>query len=157
MRSRGLGAAVLACLSGMMLSTVEAAPARRERVVKLQYLGGGAGIAQDGTGSGFCSVDAYDPEEICVAVDPRLGERFVHVEFIDAAGQKVAAEMMQGGAEAESYTNVGPPFCGSHKSPVKLVSSVQPLQINFYNGTCKNGEPSIVTSGYIVVTFSTVP
>lgn len=144
--------AVLASLTGMG----HGATRRKERLVEIPYLGGGAGFAANGHSAGFCPIDVFSPEDVCVAATPRRGERFVHVEFVDLAGQKVAGQLFQGGAEAESFTAFGE-FCGAHKKPVKLRSSVQDLQINYYNGFCASGEPSIVTSGTIRVTFSNLP
>lgn len=131
------------------------APAKKERVVEITYIGGGAGIAINGSGGGFCPINVLDPEDVCVAVQPKSSERYVKVEFLDAAGQKVTGDLVQGGADADSYEYFGE-FCGAHKKPVALVSSYQPLQINYYNGSCSSGEPSIVTTGTIRVTFSNI-
>lgn len=144
--------AVLASLTGM----AHGAPRRRERVVEIPYLGGGVGFAANGNSGGVCPIDLFNPQDVCVTAAPQSGERFVHVEFVDLAGQKVAGQLMQGGAEAESFTAFGE-FCGAHKKPVRLRSSFQDLQINYYNGFCATGEPSIVTSGTIRVTFSNLP
>ena len=130
-----------------------------ERMVEVEYMGGGIGIASPAASGGVCPMDpAASPDEqpVCIEVLPTIKEKYVQVQMEDATGMSIAGYVSQGDTDGDGIGNLYGDFCGGHPEPIKMLASA-PLRVSFYNGACDDGTPSIVTQGTITVTFSNIP
>jgi hypothetical protein len=133
------------------------APVKVERVVEADYTTTGLGATTPtGAGGGICPM--ADPTALeCLAVPLQVGEAYVKVEVKDAAGQKVAGYLSQGDTDGDGIGNLYGEFCGAHTEPVEMLSQSVPLGINMYNGATATCQPSITTTGTVIVTLSNLP
>lgn len=152
----------LGLLAGAMIAPADAAkkkkkkPVKTERVVEVTYQGAGIGIATPGPSGGICPFSDYENQE-CIEIPLELGEKYIKVELKDAAGQKVAGFISQGDIDGDGIGDLYGEYCGAHEEPVEMLSESAPVRVSFYNGTCKDGTPSIATTGTIIATFSNLP
>lgn len=130
--------------------------ARVERVVEVPYTGGGLGVASPAASGGFCRFS--DPAALeCDEIPTTVTDRYVKIELKDASGLKQAGFISQGDVDGDGIGDLFGDFCGAHTEPVELLSPGANLRVSFYNGTCMDGTPSVVTTGVIVATFSNMP
>ena len=94
-----------------------------------------------------------DPSTLtCVSVIPKLGEKYLKVEILDATGLTVAGYIGQGDTDGDGVGNLYGDFCGAHAAPIAMQAAA-PVGVSFYPGACEDGTPSTPTTGTVKVTF----
>lgn len=153
-------ALALGLLGGALVGPAEAGKRKKkiERVVEVAYSAPGIGVSTpDGVPSGGLCPFADPSTQECIEIPLQLGEKYIKVEMTDATGQPVAGFIGQGDTDGDGINNLYGDFCGAHEKPLAMESASAPVRISFYNGTCSDGTPSMVTTGTIKVTFSNLP
>jgi len=101
------------------------------------------------------------PEEALI-FQPKRGERWVHLDFDDALGQKVLVHITQGepAHEADDPAGVHPYSDGritcERGFGFKLTSN-EPIEVRVYSGLCPNHTFGYASTGTVTATFSKRP
>lgn len=133
-----------------------ARPKKTTRVVEIEYVASGGFKVLDTELGTLCPINFYRPQEVCIAAPVEPGERYVSVNITDLSGQKVAGELSQD-INGDPFKQFGE-FCGESRRPAKLpFPHVAYVQLWYYQGTCSDGTPSVMTAGTITFTFSNLP
>lgn len=125
---------------------------RVERVVEINYDHPSIGVAPLG---GYPVGFPEGASEIPTTLD----DQYIKIEVEDSSGQKVWGFISQGDLDGNGVNDDGyAQFCGSHEDTQPLAAPGTPiLGIYAYSGACDSGEPSIMTTGTIKITFSNMP
>ena len=125
---------------------------RVERVVEINYDRPGIGVAPaGGYPTGF--------PDAATEIPTSTQDKFIKIEVTDASGQKVWGFISQGDIDGNGVNDDGyATFCGGHEESLPVANPGVPIiGVYAFAGACDSGEPSIMTSGTIKVTFSNMP
>ncbi|MEA2432830.1 MAG: hypothetical protein QOG54_287 [Actinomycetota bacterium] len=151
-------ALVVGLLAGMMFGPAEAKKKPYVEVLELAYQGGSVGASTPAASGGTCLVDPTSPFHCVEAIPSSVQAKYIKVEVIDATGQKAGGYLSQGDTDGDGFGNLYGDFCGGHEAPVPMEAKGAPVGISLYAGVCSDGSgPSIVTTGTVKVTFSSLP
>jgi hypothetical protein len=130
------------------------APVRVERVVEYAYNGPGPGISSPVATGGYC----YPEPTACASFPLQPGETYIKIEAVDQSGMKVGGTITQGtDDDGDGFGDLYGEWCGAHTDAVPLRTTA-PIEISMYAGTCYNSqEPSVITTGKLIITFSNMP
>jgi hypothetical protein len=127
-------------------------------VIELEYQGGNLGASTPAASGGTCLVDPSQPFHCVDAIPSSTQAKFIKVEVTDATGQKAGGYLSQGDTDGDGFGNLYGEFCGAHEASIPMEAKGSAVQISLYAGTCVDGSgPSVVTTGTVKVTFSSVP